>query len=144
MTYEQLLPALREELVSLGVSAAVLRYGDGSGVRPSSPVAALGIKSCSVAGGGFDVVFSITLLSPRSFGPSGCEALFSQLSLAASALSSTFENTVLACGDTSFDTKTDCFVCKATLSTLAAATGGGGENGGEGVFLDFEVLGVEI
>ena len=141
MTYERLLPALRVELISLGVSAAVLRDGEG-GARPSSPVAALGIRSCSVAAGGFDVQFSITLLSPRRFGPSGCDALFSQLSRAATALSSAFASPVLSCGDTSFDAKTDCFVCKAELSCFAAASGG--ESTDEGVFRDFKVLGVEL
>jgi|GEM_PF-873645 len=142
MTYSELLPALRNELISLGLSAAVLRYGEGGG-RPSSPVAALGIKSCSVAGESFEVVFSITLLSPRSYGPSGCEALFSELSRAVSSLSSAFENPVLACGDTSFDTKTDCFVCRATLSVRTAGSDDGGD-GEEGVFTDFRVLGVEL
>ena len=143
MTYSELLPALRDELVSLGVSAAVFRYGE-SGARPSSPVAALGIKSCSLAGEGFDVLFSITLLSPRSFGPAGCETLFSELSRAATSLSSAFESPVLSCGDTSFDTKTDCFMCRATLSTRTASSKGGDETEDDGIFLDFSVLGVEI
>lgn len=148
MTYEQLLPALRNELISLGVSATV-RYGGISSGRPSAPIAALGIKSCSISGGDFDVVFSLSLLSPRSFGASGCASLFTQLSGAVSALSSAFDKPVLACGDTSFDTKTDCFVCRATLSGRAAASEGGGPGDGdgpgdEGVFLDFNVTGVEI
>ena len=143
MTYAELLPALRDELVSLGVSAAILRYGEKS-ARLNSPVAALGIKSCSLAGEDFELTFSITLLSPRFLGPSGCEALFSELSRAVSSLSSAFENPVLACGDTSFDTKTDCFVCRATLSTRTASSKDGGGAVDEGVFLEFKVLGVEI
>jgi len=142
MTYEELLPKLRDELVSLGVSAAVLRYADTVSARAVSPAVALGIKSCSVAANGFDVSFSLTLLSPRSNGAAGCATLFSQLSNAVSALSSAFTNPVLACGDTSFDTKTDCFVCRATLSAFVASSEGGGSVG-EGVFLDFAVMGVE-
>jgi len=142
MTYEELLPALRDELISLGVSAAVLRYAEALSGRTAEPVAALGIKSCSVAARGFEVVFSLTLLSPRSIGASGCGALFSRLSAAVSALSSAFENPVLACGDTNFDTKTDCFVCRATLTALAGATDENAPSD-EGVFLDFTVTGVE-
>lgn len=143
MTYEQLLPALRDELVSLGVSA-VVRYGEIFSGRPTAPVAALGIKSCFISGGDFEIVFSLSLLSPRSFGASGCASLFTQLSGAVSALSSAFDKPALACGDTSFDAKTDCFVCRATLSTTTAASeDGGGPGDDEGVFLDFTVTGVE-
>jgi hypothetical protein len=144
MTYEQLLPALRDELASLGVSAVVLSYADKVNIRPTAPVAALSIKSCSISGEDFDVVFSLSLLSPRSFGASGCALLFTQLSNAVSALSSAFGGPVLACGDTSFDTKTDCFVCRATLSTTTVASEDSGDTGGEGVFIDFNVMGVEI
>lgn len=158
---EELREATAQFLRDKGIDA-VTAWNAGPRVRRSDPVAAVSLRSCEGGPAGFKdylgerydpardvweelygkravLTLGLDLYAPRDSGESGCAALFARLTEAlADDGPEGLTVKELRCGETTYDSQTGLFCCKAE-AVCAVYLYAVAEDGG--VFADFRVKG---